>query len=51
MQIARGNFLPTITAGTTFAYMGNFDSFQYDAADWSPYWYANVRSRSHFQRI
>ena len=42
VRIAYGDFLPSITAGTTFAYMGNFDMFKYDAEDWNPYWMANV---------
>ena len=42
VRIALGDFLPTITAGTTFAYSGMFDTFKYDAEDWNPYWYANV---------
>ena len=42
IKIARGDFLPTLTAGTTFAYAGNFDLFRYDSADWNPFWTANV---------
>ena len=42
VRLAVGDFLPTLTAGTTFAYMGNFDTFKYDSADWNPYWFANV---------
>jgi len=42
IKIARGDFLPVLTAGTTFAYSGNFDVFKYQAEDWSPYWYANL---------
>jgi len=42
VRIAYGDFLPSLTAGTTFAYTGNFDLFRYDAADWNPYWMANV---------
>ena len=42
VQIARGDFLPTVTAGTTFAYVGNFDAFEYNAEDWNPYWFANI---------
>lgn len=40
--IARGDFLPTLSAGTTFAYTGNMDDLKYRASDWSPYWFANV---------
>ncbi|MFC1485815.1 TolC family protein [Candidatus Latescibacterota bacterium] len=42
IKITRGDFLPIITAGTTFMYSGNFDEFKYDAADWTPFWYASV---------
>lgn len=42
IRIARGDFLPTITAGTTFMYMGLFDTMKYQAEDWSPYWYASI---------
>jgi outer membrane protein len=42
VKIARGNFLPTLTAGTTFMYMGNFDTFKYQADDWNRNWTANV---------
>ena len=42
MGIAKGDFLPTLTAGTTFAYAGNFDIFKYDAQDWNPFWLANL---------
>ncbi len=42
VRIAFGDFLPTLTAGTTFAYVGNFDTFKYSASDWTPYWFANV---------
>jgi outer membrane protein TolC len=42
IQLAKGDFLPTLTAGTTFMYMGNFDKIAYNAADWTPYWYASV---------
>ena len=43
IKIARGDFLPTLTAGTTFQYMGNFDTFKYDADTWNPYWTANIQ--------
>jgi len=42
IRIALGDFLPTLSAGTTFAYTGNFDVFRYAAEDWNPYWYASV---------
>jgi len=42
IKIARGDFLPTLTAGTTFAYSGNFDVFKYEADDWTPYWFASI---------
>ncbi len=42
VRIALGDFLPSLTAGTTFAYVGNFDTFKYAAEDWNPYWMANV---------
>ncbi|MFC1694461.1 TolC family protein [Candidatus Latescibacterota bacterium] len=42
IKIVRGEFLPTLTAGSTFQYMGNFDTFKYDAEDWNPYWTASL---------
>jgi len=42
VRLAIGDFLPTLSAGTTFAYNGMFDIFKYTAGDWSPYWFANV---------
>jgi len=42
VRIAVGDFLPTLTAGTTFAYVGLFDEFKYNAEDWNPYWMANI---------
>lgn len=42
VRIALGDFLPNLTAGTTFAYVGNFDTFKYTPEDWTPYWYATV---------
>ena len=42
VKIVRGDFLPTLTAGTTFQYNGNFDTFKYDAGDWNSYWTASV---------
>ncbi|MBT4485105.1 MAG: TolC family protein [Candidatus Latescibacteria bacterium] len=42
IKIARGDLLPTITAGSMFQYMGNFDNFKYNANDWIPYWTARV---------
>ncbi len=42
VRIAVGDFLPTLTAGSTFAYNGMFDLFKYSPEDWSPYWYANI---------
>ena len=42
IRIAKGDFLPILTAGSSFAYAGNFDTFKYEAADWTPYWTANI---------
>ncbi|MBN1292748.1 MAG: TolC family protein [Candidatus Latescibacteria bacterium] len=42
INIAKGDFLPTLTAGSTFAYAGNFDIFRYEAEDWNRYWTASV---------
>lgn len=42
VSIVKGDFLPTLTFGTTFAYTGNFDVFKYDVQDWSPFWLANL---------
>jgi len=42
IRIARGDFLPTLTAGSTFAYAGNFDTFKYDIEDWNRFWTASV---------
>ncbi len=42
VKIARGDFLPTLSAGTTFAFNGNFDQLSYKAEDWSPYWFASL---------
>ncbi len=42
IKIVRGDFLPTLTAGSTFQYMGNFDTFKYDVGDWNRYWTASV---------
>jgi len=42
IKIARGDFLPTLSAGTTFQYMGNFDVFKYDPSYWNRYWTASV---------
>ena len=42
IKIARGDMLPSLTAGTTFQYMGNFDTWKYDARTWNPYWTARV---------
>ncbi len=42
IRIAKGDFYPTLTAGTSFQYTGNFDDFGYDASDWTPYWLATV---------
>jgi len=42
IKIVRGDFLPTLTAGTTFQYNGNFDVFKYDAGDWNSYWTASL---------
>lgn len=43
VKIARGDFLPVLSAGTSFAYSGVFDTFKYEAGDWTPYWYATVQ--------
>lgn len=42
VRIAYGDFLPTLSAGTTFAFSGNFDTFKYNPVDWNPYWFANI---------
>ncbi|MFC1541851.1 TolC family protein [Candidatus Latescibacterota bacterium] len=42
IKIAKGNFLPTLTAGSTFMYSGNFDTFKYDAEDWNRNWTASL---------
>jgi len=42
VALVRGDFLPVLSAGTTFAYQGNFDELSYRADDWNPYWFANV---------
>lgn len=42
VRIAFGDFLPTLTASSTFAYSGNFDVFRYAAEDWNPYWMASL---------
>jgi len=42
MRIARGDFLPIVTAGTTFQFAGNIDELKYNASDWTPYWVASV---------
>lgn len=42
VRIARGDFLPTLSASTTMAYNGNFDRLGYDRADWSTYWTAGL---------
>lgn len=42
VAIARGDMLPTLSAGMTFAYAGNFDAFGYTASDWSRYWVADL---------
>lgn len=42
IKIARGDLLPTLTAGSSFAYMGVTDVFKYKASDWSRYWYATL---------
>jgi outer membrane protein TolC len=36
--IARGDFLPTLSAATTFAYTGNFDALKYRGDDWASFW-------------
>lgn len=41
-KIVRGDMLPSLTAGTTFQFMGNFDTFKYEADTWKPYWFAQV---------
>ena len=42
VKIARADFLPTLTAGSTFAYNGNFDELSYHSSDWNSYWVANL---------
>lgn len=42
VRIARGEFLPTLSATTTLAYNGNFDKLGYDDEDWSTYWTAGL---------
>jgi outer membrane protein TolC len=42
VQIARGDFLPTLSASTTFAYNGNFEELKYRGEDWSTYWTAGL---------
>jgi outer membrane protein len=42
VKIVKADFYPTLTAGTTFAFMGNFDTFKYSARDWNPYWFASL---------
>ncbi len=42
VKIVRSDMLPSLTAGTTFQYMGNFDTFKYEADTWRPYWFAQV---------
>ena len=42
IKIVSGDFLPTLTAGTTFQYNGNFDNFKYDAEDWNRFWTASL---------
>ena len=42
IKIARAGMMPTLTAGTTFQYMGNFDTWKYDSRTWNPYWTAQV---------
>jgi outer membrane protein TolC len=42
VKIARGDFLPTLSAATTFAYNGNSDALRIKGEDWSPYWFASL---------
>ncbi|MCE5252298.1 TolC family protein [bacterium] len=42
IQLAKGDFLPVLSAGSNFAYNGNFDVFTYDREDWNRYWTASV---------
>jgi outer membrane protein TolC len=42
LKIARGDFLPTLSASTTLAYNGNFDQLKYSGEDWSTYWAAGL---------
>ena len=42
VQVVKADFLPTLTAGTTFAFTGNFDTFRYNAREWNPYWFATL---------
>lgn len=42
VKIARGDFLPTISASTTFMFNGNMDILKYDPLDWTRSWFAGV---------
>jgi outer membrane protein TolC len=42
VRIARGDFLPTLSATSTLAYNGNFDKLGYNDDDWSTYWTAGL---------
>jgi outer membrane protein len=42
VKVVKADFLPVLTGGTSFAFMGNFDTFRYNAADWNPYWFASL---------
>ncbi|MDP2983502.1 MAG: TolC family protein [Candidatus Latescibacter sp.] len=42
VQVVKADFFPTLTAGTSFAFMGNFDTFRYNAREWNPYWFATL---------
>lgn len=61
VKIARGDFLPTLSAATTFAYNGNSDKLRFKENDWSPYWFASLnltfpiftgfRDYAHYQQV
>ena len=42
IQVARGEFMPTLAARMTLAYNGNFDELRARGEDWSTYWVAGL---------
>ena len=42
IKIARGDFLPTLSASTTFMFNGNMDMLRYNASDWTRSWFAGI---------